>query len=320
MWRLERALAEICGLAHVSLQPSAGSHGELAGLLLTRAYHEDRGEERTQGADARHRPRDQPRLGDDGRLRGGQGGDRRARRRRPRRPALQGRRAGRLPDAHQPQHARAVRREHRRDHPDGPRRRRHPVLRRRQPERDHGSHAARRHGVRHRPREPPQVVLPAARRRRAGSGADRGLRSHRALPAGPAPGSRRGRRRRRPGVRPRSRAPEVDRPAARLCGQLRRLRPLLRLHHEPRRRRAHGGVGDRGAERQLPARPAASGARRASTCRSPSTACCMHEFVLSGAPGEARARRRRRSTSPSACSTSASTRRPSTSRCWSTRR
>jgi glycine cleavage system P protein (glycine dehydrogenase) subunit 2 len=48
MWNLERALAEICGLPHVSLQPSAGSHGELAGLLLTRAYHADRGEERTR--------------------------------------------------------------------------------------------------------------------------------------------------------------------------------------------------------------------------------------------------------------------------------
>jgi glycine dehydrogenase subunit 2 len=48
MWRLERALEEICGLPHVSLQPSAGSHGELAGLLLTRAYHEDRGEERAK--------------------------------------------------------------------------------------------------------------------------------------------------------------------------------------------------------------------------------------------------------------------------------
>ena len=46
MWRLQRALAEICGLPHVSLQPSAGAHGELAGLLLTRAYHEDRGEQR----------------------------------------------------------------------------------------------------------------------------------------------------------------------------------------------------------------------------------------------------------------------------------
>ena len=48
MWRLQRARGEIAGLPHVSLQPSAGSHGELAGVLLTRAYHEDRGEQRTQ--------------------------------------------------------------------------------------------------------------------------------------------------------------------------------------------------------------------------------------------------------------------------------
>ena len=46
MWNLQRALGEIAGLPHVSLQPSAGSHGELAGLLVTRAYHEDRGEHR----------------------------------------------------------------------------------------------------------------------------------------------------------------------------------------------------------------------------------------------------------------------------------
>ncbi len=46
MWNLQEALAEIAGLPHVSLQPSAGSHGELAGLLLTRAYHEGRGEQR----------------------------------------------------------------------------------------------------------------------------------------------------------------------------------------------------------------------------------------------------------------------------------
>ncbi|MCB0876729.1 MAG: aminomethyl-transferring glycine dehydrogenase subunit GcvPB, partial [Solirubrobacterales bacterium] len=44
MWSLERALSEICGLPHVSLQPSAGSHGELAGLLLTRAFHAAAGE------------------------------------------------------------------------------------------------------------------------------------------------------------------------------------------------------------------------------------------------------------------------------------
>jgi glycine dehydrogenase subunit 2 len=48
MWNLERALAEIAGLPYVSLQPSAGSHGELAGVLLTRAYHADRGEQRTK--------------------------------------------------------------------------------------------------------------------------------------------------------------------------------------------------------------------------------------------------------------------------------
>jgi glycine dehydrogenase subunit 2 len=46
MWNLQQALAEISGLPHVSLQPSAGSHGELAGVLMTRAYHEDRGERR----------------------------------------------------------------------------------------------------------------------------------------------------------------------------------------------------------------------------------------------------------------------------------
>ena len=47
MWLLGEALAELTGLPHVSLQPSAGAHGELAGLLLTRAYHADRGERRT---------------------------------------------------------------------------------------------------------------------------------------------------------------------------------------------------------------------------------------------------------------------------------
>ena len=43
---LRQALAELAGLPRVSLQPSAGSAGELAGVLLTRAYHEDRGERR----------------------------------------------------------------------------------------------------------------------------------------------------------------------------------------------------------------------------------------------------------------------------------
>jgi glycine dehydrogenase subunit 2 len=46
MWRLQEALAEIAGLPGVSLQPAAGSQGELTGLMLMRAYFADRGENR----------------------------------------------------------------------------------------------------------------------------------------------------------------------------------------------------------------------------------------------------------------------------------
>jgi len=44
MWWLQYMLAEIGGFADVSLQPAAGAHGELAGVLIMRAYHCDRGE------------------------------------------------------------------------------------------------------------------------------------------------------------------------------------------------------------------------------------------------------------------------------------
>ena len=57
MWNLQVALGEIAGLPHVSLQPSAGSHGELAGLLLTRAYHEERGHSLVQLRVVLHRAR-----------------------------------------------------------------------------------------------------------------------------------------------------------------------------------------------------------------------------------------------------------------------
>jgi glycine dehydrogenase subunit 2 len=43
-FRLQEALAEISGLDAVSLQPAAGSQGELTGLMLVRAYFTDRGE------------------------------------------------------------------------------------------------------------------------------------------------------------------------------------------------------------------------------------------------------------------------------------
>ncbi len=46
MWRLQEILAEVAGLPAVSLQPAAGSQGELTGLMLMRAYFADRGEDR----------------------------------------------------------------------------------------------------------------------------------------------------------------------------------------------------------------------------------------------------------------------------------
>ena len=45
MWRLQEILAEVGGLHAVSLQPAAGSQGELTGLMLFRAYFRDRGED-----------------------------------------------------------------------------------------------------------------------------------------------------------------------------------------------------------------------------------------------------------------------------------
>ncbi|MFN4133255.1 MAG: aminomethyl-transferring glycine dehydrogenase subunit GcvPB [Candidatus Hadarchaeales archaeon] len=46
MFRLERMLAEIAGVSRVCLHPAAGAHGELLGMLLTKAYFRDMGEER----------------------------------------------------------------------------------------------------------------------------------------------------------------------------------------------------------------------------------------------------------------------------------
>jgi glycine dehydrogenase subunit 2 len=43
-WLLAELLKEISGFAALSLQPAAGAHGELTGMLMTRAYHRSRGE------------------------------------------------------------------------------------------------------------------------------------------------------------------------------------------------------------------------------------------------------------------------------------
>lgn len=48
MHELAAMLAEIAGMDTVSLQPAAGAQGELAGVLMIRAWHEANGEHRTK--------------------------------------------------------------------------------------------------------------------------------------------------------------------------------------------------------------------------------------------------------------------------------
>ena len=112
-------LSETCGLPHVSLQPSAGSHASSPGCCSP-GRTTPTGVRAGPRCSPRTRPRHQPGDGDDGRLRGGG-----ARLQREgaststtcaRRPVTH-----RLPDARRPEHARAVRREHRGDRLDRPR-------------------------------------------------------------------------------------------------------------------------------------------------------------------------------------------------------
>jgi len=48
MYDLEQALGEITGFPAVTLQPAAGAHGELAGILMFHAYHEKKGRQRSK--------------------------------------------------------------------------------------------------------------------------------------------------------------------------------------------------------------------------------------------------------------------------------
>ena len=201
MWHLQGILAEVAGLPAVTLQPAAGSQGELTGLMLMRAYFADRGEERDTiiTADTAHgtNPASVTMAGYAAR----EGRDRRAREPRPRRSPRQGERADRRAHAHEPVDARPLRRGHRGGGADLPRRGRAPLLRRREPECGGRDLTAGRHGLRHRPLQPPQDVLAAARGRWAGRRPGRRARDHRAVSAG----ARRRTRRRRVQARPRPR-------------------------------------------------------------------------------------------------------------------
>ena len=48
LWRLEQALCAITGMARATLQPPAGACGEMTGLLMMRAFHDDHGGGRTK--------------------------------------------------------------------------------------------------------------------------------------------------------------------------------------------------------------------------------------------------------------------------------
>jgi len=48
MWELEKYLTEITGMDAATLQPAAGAHGELTGMLLIHAYHKNKGVQRSK--------------------------------------------------------------------------------------------------------------------------------------------------------------------------------------------------------------------------------------------------------------------------------
>ena len=43
MYETQECLSEICGMDRFTLQPAAGAHGELLGMMLVRAYHQSKG-------------------------------------------------------------------------------------------------------------------------------------------------------------------------------------------------------------------------------------------------------------------------------------
>jgi glycine dehydrogenase subunit 2 len=114
MWRLQEILSR--SRAHAcSLQPAAGSQGELTGLMLMRAYFADRGEASARhDRHRRHRARHESRERHDGGLPAGEGADGRSAATSTSRTCGARRRAHSRPDAHEPVDARPLRRAHRR--------------------------------------------------------------------------------------------------------------------------------------------------------------------------------------------------------------
>ena len=185
---LEGWLAEVTGYDRVSIQPNAGSQGELAGLLAIRGYHRANGDDRPRRlpdpvVGARH----QRRVRGDGRHAGRRGQGRRRRHRRPRRPARQVRRRTPTtsPRSWSPTRRRTASTRTRITElcaivHDA---RRPGVRRRREPQRAARLRQAGRVRRRRVAPQPAQDVLHPARRRRPGRRPGRGARAPRAVPA-----------------------------------------------------------------------------------------------------------------------------------------
>jgi len=47
LYEMDRMLSEICGMSAFTMQPLAGAHGELTGVMIIAAYHRNRGNEKT---------------------------------------------------------------------------------------------------------------------------------------------------------------------------------------------------------------------------------------------------------------------------------
>ena len=194
LWELEGILAEVSGMQAVTLQPAAGAHGELCGILMVRAYHRANGDtERDEVLvpDSSHgtnpatasmagfRTITIPSAAD-----GGVDVD-------AFRAALGPRTAAVM--ITNPSTLGPVREADRRAARRGPRGRRAGLHGRREPQRDPRPVQARRGRLRRHALQRPQDVLDAARRRRPGRGPGRGGREAAAVPA-VAAGAPRGRR------------------------------------------------------------------------------------------------------------------------------
>ena len=308
-WELEEALAEISGMRAVTLQPAAGAQGELTGILMIRAYHRARGDvERTEvlvpDIVARHEPGDRV----DGRLHDGHHPVGAGRRRRPRRVPGRARAADGRRDDHEPLDARAVRGADRRAPRRGPRGRRAGLHGRRQPERDPRPVQARRGRLRRHALQRPQDVHHAARRRRARA-PGRSASARSSLPFLPAPRVLRERGRHVP-PRAARRAADVDRADALASSAT----PASSSGPTP----TSGPTARPGCARSATtrsSRPTTSSTALAGTYDDPVRQPGLQARVrrLGGDAQEGRPACAR-STSPSGSSTTASTRRRSTSR------